>query len=38
LRDVAVDKFPFVIVYDVAEKEVTVYAIFLTHKRPQKKK
>ncbi len=35
LRDVKVEKFPFVIVYEIAGIEVIVYAIHLTHKHPR---
>lgn len=36
LRDVALDKFPFVIVFEIDQIEVIVYAIHLTHKKPHK--
>ncbi len=34
LRDVALDQFPYVIVYEIAGKEVIIYAVHATHKRP----
>lgn len=36
-RDVLLDKFPYVIVFEIAEKDVIVYAIHNTYKIPQKK-
>jgi len=37
LRDVTINNFPYVIVYALINQEVRIYAIHLTHKRPQSK-
>jgi len=34
LRDVDIDKFPFVIIYAITGQEVRVYAIHFTHRKP----
>lgn len=35
LRDVTVDNFPFVIIYEKTDESVIVYAVFSTYKRPR---
>ena len=37
LRDVKLEKFPFVVVYEILETEVVVYAVHNTYKHPQNK-
>jgi plasmid stabilization system protein ParE len=37
LRDVKIDKFPFVIVYEIIEEEVIIYAVHNTYRHPKKK-
>jgi len=37
LRDVAVNNFPYVLIYRIAEKEVRIYAVFNTAKKPTRK-
>lgn len=37
LRDVKIDKFPFLIVYEIAGNDVIVYAIHNTFKHPRNK-
>lgn len=37
LRDVKLEKFPFVVVYEIIEKEVVVYAVHNTYKHPDNK-
>ena len=37
LRDVKVDKFPFVIVFEIRQSEVVIYAVYNTYKHPNKK-
>lgn len=36
LRDVALDRFPFVVIYEVDQNNVIVYAVHLTYKVPPK--
>lgn len=38
LRDVKIDKFPFVIVFEIFETTVIVYAVHNCYKLPSKKK
>jgi hypothetical protein len=37
LRDVKLNKFPFVIVYEIAKNEVIIYAVHNTYKHQQHK-
>ena len=37
LRDVKLDKFPFVVVYEIIEKEVVIYAVHNTYTNPKNK-
>ncbi|MBN8674547.1 MAG: type II toxin-antitoxin system RelE/ParE family toxin [Chitinophagales bacterium] len=37
LRDVKLEKFPFVVVYEIIEPEVVVYAVHNTYKHPRNK-
>jgi hypothetical protein len=37
LRDVKLEKFPFVVVYEIIEKQVVVYAVHNTYKHPRNK-
>jgi len=37
LRDVKLEKFPFVIVYEIIERQVIVYAVHNTYKHPRNK-
>ena len=37
LRDVKLEKFPFVVVYEIVEKEVVIYAVHNTYKHPRNK-
>ena len=37
LRDVKLEKFPFVVVYEIIENEVVVYAVHNTYKHPGNK-
>jgi hypothetical protein len=37
LRDVKLEKFPFVVVYEIAEDQVVVYAVHNTYKHPRNK-
>lgn len=37
LRDVKVNRFPYVIVYEIIEQEVVVYAVHNTYKHPRRK-
>jgi hypothetical protein len=37
LRDVVLEKFPFVIVFEIIEEDVIVYAVHNTYKHPRKK-
>ena len=37
LREAYIQKFPFVIIYEIAENEIVVFAIFNTHQNPTKK-
>lgn len=34
LRDVAINKFPYVLIYRIVESEVRVYSVFNTGKKP----
>lgn len=36
-RDVKLEKFPYVIVYEISNEEVIVYAVFNVHQNPAKK-
>ncbi|MBA3829694.1 MAG: type II toxin-antitoxin system RelE/ParE family toxin [Taibaiella sp.] len=35
LRDVAISKFPFVIIYMIKEREIIIHAVLATKKRPK---
>lgn len=37
LRDVRLEKFPYVVVYEIIDKEVVVYAVHNTYKHPRNK-
>lgn len=37
LRDVRIDQFPYVIVYEINDKDVIVYAVHNTYKHPKNK-
>ena len=37
LRDVKLDKFPFVVVYEIVENEVVIYAVHNTYKHTRNK-
>ena len=37
LRDVKLEKFPFVVVYEITENQVVVYAVHNTYKHPRNK-
>jgi plasmid stabilization system protein ParE len=37
LREAYIQKFPFVIIYEIVENEIVVFAIFNTHQNPIKK-
>jgi ParE toxin of type II toxin-antitoxin system, parDE len=37
LRDVKLEKFPFVVVYEIIENEVVIYAVHNTYKHPRNK-
>jgi hypothetical protein len=37
LRDVKLEKFPFVVVYEIIENQVVVYAVHNTYKHPRNK-
>ena len=37
LRDVKLEKFPFVVVYEITGNEVVVYAVHNTYKHPRNK-
>lgn len=37
LREAYIQKFPFVIIYEIAENKIVVFAIFNTHQNPTKK-
>lgn len=37
LRDVKLEKFPYLIVFEIREKDVVVYAVHNTYKRPANK-
>ena len=37
LRDVKLEKFPFVVVYEIVENEVVVYSVHNTYKHPRNK-
>ena len=37
LRDVRLEKFPFVVVYEIIKNEVVVYAVHNTYKHPRNK-
>ena len=37
LRDVKLEKFPFVVVYEIIETQVLVYAVHNTYKHPRNK-
>lgn len=32
-RDVKVDKFPYVVIFEISETDVIIYSVHLTHKR-----
>lgn len=34
LRDVAINKFPYVLIYRIVESEVRIYSVFNTGKKP----
>lgn len=36
-REAFIKDFPYVIIYEIEEKKVIVYAVFCTHKNPKKK-
>lgn len=36
-RDIVLDKFPYVIIYELSDQDVIIYAIFPTHKDSDKK-
>lgn len=36
-REAFIKKFPFLIIYEIIEKQVVVYAVFNTHRNPEKK-
>jgi plasmid stabilization system protein ParE len=37
LREAYIQKFPFVIIYEIIENEIVVFAVFNTHQNPTKK-
>lgn len=37
LREAYIQKFPFVIIYEVIENEIVVFSVFNTHQNPQRK-
>jgi plasmid stabilization system protein ParE len=37
LRDISVDKFPYVVVFEIIDKDVVVYAVHNTYKHPGNK-
>ena len=37
LREAYIQKFPFVIIYEIVENEILVFAVFNTHQNPTKK-
>jgi plasmid stabilization system protein ParE len=37
LRDVKLEKFPFVVVYEIIENQVVIYAVHNTYKHPRNK-
>jgi plasmid stabilization system protein ParE len=36
IRDVAIDGFPYLIIYEIAGNDVVIYAIHNTHSKPRK--
>lgn len=38
LRDVALNQFPYLVVYEISGNEVIVYAVHATHKKPRQHK
>lgn len=36
LRDIALDKFPYVLIYDIIELQITIFAVHLTRRSPDK--
>jgi mRNA-degrading endonuclease RelE of RelBE toxin-antitoxin system len=37
LRDVKLKHFPYLVIFDIAEDTVTIYAVFNTHRKPKYK-
>jgi plasmid stabilization system protein ParE len=37
IRDVKIDRFPYVIVFDIIDNKVIVHAVHCTHKHPKKR-
>ena len=37
LREVYIQKFPYVIIYEVIDSEIVVFSVFNTHQNPTKK-
>jgi hypothetical protein len=37
LRDVRIKRFPYVVVYEIIEKDVIIYAVHNTYKHPRNK-
>ena len=37
LREAYIQKFPFVIIYEIVENEILVFTVFNTHQNPTKK-
>ena len=36
-RELPLKRFPFVIVYEILDKEIIIYSVFNTHQNPRKK-
>ena len=37
LREAYIQKFPFVIIYEIIDNEIVVFSVFSTHQNPKKK-
>ncbi|MCD1115764.1 type II toxin-antitoxin system RelE/ParE family toxin [Chryseobacterium turcicum] len=37
LREAYIQKFPFIIIFEVIEKEIIVFSVFNTHQNPERK-
>lgn len=36
-REIYIQKFPYVIIYEIVDKEVVVFSVFNTHQNPERK-